>query len=408
MTGPSAASRAPARRSWSLAALLAALVMLGPFSIDMYLPAFPAIGADFAVPPVAMQATLSAYLFAYAFMMLWHGALSDALGRRPVVLAGLVVYAIATLGCAIAGNIESMWLARALQGLSAGAGMVVGRALIRDRFHGAEAQKVMSQVTLVFSIAPAVAPVAGGLLLEAFGWRSIFVTLLGFTLALFAWTAKALPETHPEAARSPLDARSLWRNYRRVLGHPDFLLLAAVPACNFSAFFLYIAAAPAFLVGHLGVSTTGFAWLFVPLIAGVMIGAATSGRLAGRITPAATVRLGFAFMGAAVVLSLAVASFAPPIVALHVFPIFVYMIGSSMAHPSITVLMLDLFPSMRGLTSSLQGFIQFTLGGIVAGTLAPLLDATLVGLAGGLAAFTFASYVLWRGYQRRSRGIVTR
>jgi DHA1 family bicyclomycin/chloramphenicol resistance-like MFS transporter len=408
MTGTSPPSRAPAQRSWSLAALLAALVMLGPFSIDMYLPAFPAIGADFAVAPVAMQATLSAYLFAYAFMMLWHGALSDALGRRPVVLAGLGVYAIATLGCAIAGNIESMWLARALQGLSAGAGMVVGRALIRDRFHGAEAQKVMSQVTLVFSIAPAVAPVAGGLLLEAFGWRSIFVALLGFTFALVVWTAKALPETHPEAARSPLDARSLWRNYRRVLGHAEFLLLAAVPACNFSAFFLYIAAAPAFLVRHLGVSTTGFAWLFVPLIAGVMIGAATSGRVAGRLAPAATVRLGFAFMGAAVVLSLVIAAFAPPIVALHVFPIFVYMIGSSIAHPSITVLMLDLFPSMRGLTSSLQGFIQFTLGGIVAGTLAPLLDSSLVGLAGGLAAFTLASYALWRGYRRRTRGIVSR
>lgn len=397
-----------ARRSWSLAALLAALVMLGPFSIDMYLPAFPAIGADLAAPPVALQATLSAYLFAYAFMMLWHGALSDALGRRPVVLAGLVVYAIATLGCAVAGNIESMWLARALQGLSAGAGVVVGRALIRDRFHGAEAQKLMSQVTLVFSIAPAVAPIAGGLLLEAFGWRSIFHALFAFTVLLGVWTARALPETHPPSARTPLDARTMAHNYRRVLGHADFLLLAAVPAFNFCAFFLYIAAAPAFLVRHLGVSTTGFGWLFIPLIAGVMIGAATSGRVAGRLAPLATVRLGFAFMGAASLATLAVAGWAPPIVAIHVFPIFVYMIGSSIVQPTVTVLMLDLFPATRGLASSLQGFGQFMLGGVVAGTLAPLLDTTLPGLAAGLAGFTALSFAAWTLYARRARGILAR
>src|SRR5207344_570592 len=111
-------------------------------------------------------------LFAYAAMMLWHGALADALGRRPVVLVGLGLYALATLGCAIAGNIESLWLFRVLQGISAGTGLVVGRAVIRDRFHGAEAQRLMSQITLVFGIAPAVAPVIGGALLNTFGWRS--------------------------------------------------------------------------------------------------------------------------------------------------------------------------------------------------------------------------------------------
>ena len=200
---PRPAPATAARRSWGLAALLATLVMLGPFSIDLYLPAFGAIGGEFGVPPVALQATLSAYLFAYAFMMLWHGALSDALGRRPVVLAGLVVYAVATLGCAIAGNIESLLLVRALQGLSAGAGLVVGRAIIRDRYHGSEAQKVMSQITLVFSIAPAVAPVVGGILLNTLGWRSIFWVLFAFTLAVLAWTARSLPATHPPSARTP-------------------------------------------------------------------------------------------------------------------------------------------------------------------------------------------------------------
>ena len=218
------------RRSWSLAGLLAALCMLGPFSVDMYLPAFPVIGSELGASPIAVQQTLSAYLFAFAFMMLWHGALSDAVGRRPVVLGSLATFALATLGCAIAGNIESLWLFRALQGVSAGAGLVVGRAIIRDRFDGAEAQRLMSQITLVFGIAPAIAPVLGGLLLTASGWRALFWTLLGLTLALLAWAAKALPETLPREARNTLHPRVLWRNYRSVLLRIDFLLLALVPA----------------------------------------------------------------------------------------------------------------------------------------------------------------------------------
>src|SRR5438552_8173919 len=200
-------------RSWSLAALIAAMAMIGPFSIDLYLPAFHDIGRDLAVPQLAVQQTLSSYLFAYAFMMLWHGALSDAVGRRPVVMVGLGVYALATLGCAIAGNIETMWLFRALQGACAGSGLVVGRAIIRDRFQGPEAQRVMSQITLVFGIAPAIAPVLGGVLLNAFGWRSIFWVLLALVIALLTWSAKSLPETLPVAQRQSLHPRKLWRNY---------------------------------------------------------------------------------------------------------------------------------------------------------------------------------------------------
>jgi len=400
--GPAGLSPA-LKRSWALAALLASLVMLGPFSIDLYLPAFGEIGRELAVPPVAIQATLSAYLFAYAFMMLWHGALSDALGRRPVVIAGLVVYAIATLLCAIAGNIESLMLARALQGLSAGTGLVVGRAIIRDSFHGPEAQKAMSQITLVFSIAPAVAPVIGGVLLNTLGWRAIFWALLAFTLVVLAWASRALPETHPKRMRTELHPRTMWHNYRAVVGKPEFLLLAFIPALNFCAFFLYIAGAPAFLVDLLGVSTWGFGWLFIPLIAGVMIGATASGRMAGKLSSRRTVRLGYGFMGAAAAVNVLLCLFAPPHVALNVAPISVYMIGSALVQPSVTVMLLDLFPTMRGLASSLQGFVQFALGGIVAGTIAPLLDHSLVFLATGMAAFSAVSWLLWVIYARRTR-----
>jgi MFS transporter, DHA1 family, multidrug resistance protein len=391
------------RRSWGFAALLASLAMLGPFAVDMYLPAFPAIGAEFGAAPIALQQTLSVYMFAYAFMMLWHGALSDALGRRPIVLGGLCVFALGTLGCAIAGNIQSLWLFRVLQGLSAGTGLVVGRAIIRDRFQGAEAQRMMSQMTLVFGVGPALAPIVGGALLNLMGWRAIFWAMLAWTVLMLVLCARMLPETLPVAQRHALRPRALWRNYRAVVTQPKFILLALVPAFNFCAFFLYIAAAPAFLVGMLGVSTWGFAWLFVPMIAGIMIGAFVSGRLAGRVSPKRTVRAGYLLLALGVVVNLAVSTFLPPFVAWNVLPIMIYTIGSSLIMPSVTLLLLDLFPTMRGMTSSLQGFVQFALGGVIAGTMAPLLAVSLPVMAWGMAAFTAASFGLWLVYQRRAR-----
>ena len=391
------------QRSWAFAALLASLAMLGPFAVDMYLPSFPAIGREFGASQIALQQTLSVYMFAYAFMMLWHGALSDALGRRPIVLAGLAVFGLGTLGCAIAGNVQSLWLFRALQGLSAGTGLVVGRAIIRDRFSGAEAQRMMSQMTLVFGIGPALAPIVGGALLNLLGWRSIFWAMLAWAIAMLVLCLRTLPETLPAAQRHPLHPRALWRNYHAVVAQPNFTLLALVPALNFCGFFIYIAAAPAFLVDLLGVSTWGFAWLFIPMIAGVMIGAGISGQLAGRMSPQRQIRTGYTVLAAGVIVNLAICSFAPPLVAVNVLPIMIYTIGSSLIMPTVTLLLFDLLPTMRGMTSSLQGFIQFAFGGVVAGTIAPLLARSLMTLAAGMAAFTVASFLFWLAYQRRAR-----
>jgi DHA1 family bicyclomycin/chloramphenicol resistance-like MFS transporter len=387
-------------RTWGLAILIAALAMLGPFSIDAYLPAFHDIGREFDVPPIAVQQTLSVYLFAYAFMMLWHGALADALGRRPVVLASLALYALATLGCAIAGNIETLWLFRAMQGTCAGAGIVVGRAIIRDRFHGAEAQRLMSQITLVFGLAPAIAPVLGGVLLNTFGWRAVFWLLLALVIALLTWAAKRLPETLHASARQSLWPRHLWRNYVNVLRRPEFLLLAAIPALNFAAFFVYIAAAPSFLINLLGVSSYGFAWLFIPMIVGVMIGAFVSGRTAGILSPQRTIALGYVLMFLGAGTDMAVAALVPPGVPWHVLPIMIYAIGSSVTMPSATLLLLDLFPTTRGLASSLQGFLQFVLAAVNAGTIAPMLSGSLLSLALGMTGFTILSVLLWITYLR--------
>jgi DHA1 family bicyclomycin/chloramphenicol resistance-like MFS transporter len=215
--------------------------------------------------------------------------------------------------------------------------------------------------------------------------------------------ARRLPETLPVAHRHPLRPRALWRNYRQVLGQPKFALLALIPSLNFCGFFLYISVAPAFLVGLLGVSTWGFAWLFMPMIAGIMLGAYLSGRVAGRLSPLRTIRLGYTVLATAVTANLVISTYLPPFVAWNVVPIFVFAVGASLIMPSVTLLLLDLFPTMRGMASSLQGFVQFSLGGVVAGSIAPLLAGSLTSLAWGMAAFAAASFALWLAYQHRAR-----
>jgi DHA1 family bicyclomycin/chloramphenicol resistance-like MFS transporter len=383
----------PASRAWHLPALLAALAMLGPFSIDTYLPAFPQIGATLGASMVQVQQSLTVYLLAYAAMMLWQGAISDALGRRPVILAHLAVYALACLGCAIAGNIESLLLFRVLQGMSAGAGIVIGRAIIRDRYHGPEAQRLMSRVTMLFAVAPAVAPVLGGWLLVFSGWRAIFYALLFITLALLAWCWRDLPETLAPTHRQSLHPRALFFNYLRVGQSARFLLLSGIVACNFAGFFLYIPAAPVFLIQHLGVSSSGFAWLFLPSISGIVAGAVISGRVAGRLTPRRTIEIGYGLMILAALGNLLLCWLLPPALPWNVMPHFVYTCGMSIVMPSVSLLLLDLFPATRGLVSSLQGFVQVALSGIVSGVVSPFLAHSVLALAVGMAGFLALSLV---------------
>ena len=169
---------------WALAVLLAVLGMLGPFSIDTYLPAFSGIAQSLGASPVQMQQTLSAYLFGFAFMSLFHGAISDSLGRRPVVLWGLAAFTLASAGCALSQSTGQLVFFRAMQGLCTGAGIVVARAVVRDMFSPMDAQKVMSQITIYFGVAPAIAPIIGGWLFVQLNWHSIFwfLTAVGVIL----------------------------------------------------------------------------------------------------------------------------------------------------------------------------------------------------------------------------------
>src|SRR3954469_19518105 len=228
------------RATLLLAAMLAGLATLGPFAIDTYMPSFPAMARSLDPSTLEIQQTLSAYLLPFACMMLFHGALTDSFGRRPVILGGLLVFAVASIGCALAQSLPQLLMFRALQGMSSGTGMVAGRAMIRDIYAGHQAQRVMSMVTMIFGLAPAIAPIIGGWLEVSFGWRAIFVYLTLFAGLLFAGCHFRLKESLAPAKRQPFELRPLVRNYVKLFGSVKFGLLSSAIALNFAGFFLYI------------------------------------------------------------------------------------------------------------------------------------------------------------------------
>lgn len=389
------------KRQGALALLLAALATLGPFSIDTFLPAMSDIGRALDASPIQMQQALSVYLFCYGLMMLWHGAISDAVGRRPVVLVTSLLFALASIGCMLAPNLGTLLLFRALQGLCGGAGLVVGRAIIRDRFTGHDAQRMMSQVTMLFSLAPAVAPVIGGWLFGAFGWRSIFLFMALVGLGLFVASWRSLPETHGPAQRSPLHLGQLAANYLEVAKKHDFQLLALAVTFNFAGFFVYIPAAPVFLMQHLGLGHNDFLWLFGPAVGGIMLGAFVSGRLAGRFSARQQVNLGYVLMFAAAVANLLQAWLLTPAVPWAVLPLGLYTVGMSIAAPSITIVLMDQFPHLRGTVSSVQGFVQTMMSTLLAGVIAPLVWGSVLEMALWMALSVTLGFVLRMRYRRR-------
>ncbi|MDP2820316.1 MAG: multidrug effflux MFS transporter [Polaromonas sp.] len=380
---------------WMLAVLLALLGMLGPFSIDTYLPAFAGIARSLGATPVEMQQTLSAYLFGFAFMNLFHGALADSFGRRPVVLWGIAMFTVASAGCALSQSIEHLVFFRALQGLSTGAGIVVSRAVIRDMFPPAQAQKVMSQVTIYFGVAPAIAPIIGGWLFVHLDWHAIFWFLTGVGVLLWTANYRLLPETLHITQRQPFNVRHLMRGYWQLGSSPRFLLLALASGVPFNGMFLYVLAAPEFLEGHLGLAPTEFFWFFVLTIAGIMAGAWLSGRLAGKIAPKQQIRHGFVIMLVVAVLNLLANLLFKAHVSWALFPIAVFAFGWALMVPVVTLLVLDLYPERRGMASSLQAFIGSTANGIVAGVIAPLIMHSTVALAAVSLLMMLIGLVAW-------------
>ncbi len=386
---------------WALSVLLATLGMLGPFTIDTYLPAFAGIASDLQASPLQIQQTLSAYLFAFAFMSLFHGALSDSFGRRPVVLTVVAVFTLASVGCALSTDITHLIFFRALQGLATGAGIVVSRAVIRDMFPPADAQRVMSQVTLFFGVAPAIAPIIGGLLFVHLGWHAVFWFLAGVGVLLWVSNWFLLPETLHVSQRQALSVKHLMRGYWQLGSNPRFLLLALASGIPFNGMFLYVLSAPTFLGEHLHLAPTQFFWFFVCSISGIMSGAWLSGRLAGRIERERQVRIGLTIMLVVSVLNAVANLLFTAHASWALIPIGLYSLGWAMMTPVVTLMVLDLFPERRGMAASMQAFVASGANGIVAGVVAPLVMHSTVALAFAALLLMMVGLIAWGVLQRR-------
>jgi MFS transporter, DHA1 family, multidrug resistance protein len=383
-----------------LSALIAVLAMLAPFSIDTYLPSFPDIAVEFGAAEWQLQQTLSLYLIAFAVTMLIYGPLSDTFGRRSVILVTLALYTVSSIGCAFAPSIEWLLVMRVGQGLSASGAVVVGRAIVRDAFEGARAQRAMSHIMMVFAFAPAIAPIIGGYLHDASGWRAVFWFLAALGLLLWAWTALRLPETLPRTSRQPADPRDVARAYGDALKHRRFMLLAAALALNFGGLFLYVSGSPAVLYRHLGYGANDFGYWFVPMVAGLMIGSFISGRIAGRYSHAQAATAGYAIMAVAATINLATSALLAPTLFSVVTPVIGYALGMSLAMPNLTLIGLDYFPDRRGLAAAVQGFIHVGFNAVVTGVLVTPLSGKLWTMAAGTLVLLAISLGLWMVYQR--------
>ena len=379
--------------------LMASLTMLGPFSIDTYLPAFPAMQAALPATEVQMQLTLTVYFIGFAVVSLFHGAISDSIGRKPVIVGTLCVHAAASVGCALSNSIESLLLFRALQGCFAGAGFVVGRAVVRDIFAGDEAQRQLSRIQMLFGLAPIIAPILGGWMVAHLAWPSIFWFLGAFAALLTVWSALSLPESHPVELRLPLAIKPLTRTYSRIFFNKTFQTLAAIPSINFIGFFAYIAGAPAFLIGHLSLTTKDFALFFIPSIAGITLAAYCSGRFAGRVSHARQMNAGFAIMGVAAVVNLLVSAFLPPRVIWNIPPIAFYAFGMALVTPCVSLKLLDAFSTARGTASALQSSAQVAMMAVTTAFIVPFAQVSVLRFSMVMLVSVAVGAAIWKLYQ---------
>jgi DHA1 family bicyclomycin/chloramphenicol resistance-like MFS transporter len=371
--------------------------MISPLSIDTFLPSFPAIAAEFHLSRWQVQQIITAYLAPFACFALVHGPLSDALGRRRVVLGGVLLYTAASIGCVFAPTFSVLLVCRAFQGMAAGIGPTVARAVVRDLYEGVHAQRLMSTMMLVFSIAPAAAPILGGWLHVSFGWRSVFafMVLLGVTLIAVAWFM--LPETHPPEKRTAFKPSALASSCWRVGSNPIYFLLSLSAALTFASILIYIGSSPAIILEQWHLKETQFYYLFVPIIGGFMVASIVSGRMAGNISRLRQLQLAFGLTTLGTALSFLSQTFlgSAPLLLTQML-LFVTAFGTQLIFPLLSLQMIDMYPNARGAASSVQAFIALGVGALVMGLVAPAINGSMPQLAIISLVGNVLAYASWR------------
>ncbi|WP_374980836.1 Bcr/CflA family multidrug efflux MFS transporter [Pseudomonas solani] len=360
--------------------LLAALVAFGPLSIDMYLPSLPLIASDLAASEAQVQMSIGLFLAGLCLGMLLYGPLSDRFGRRPLLLGGIALYLIASLGCALAAEVEQLLAWRLLQALGGAAASVLARTIVRDLFPLGDAARVLSLMHLVTMLATLVAPLLGGYLMLLAGWRSLFLLLMAFSGLCLALVALKVPESHPPQARS----RSLgaaFLAYGHLALRPRALGYIFCMGSGFAGMFAFITASPFVYIGHFGVSPQGYGWLFGLNIAGIILATTLNARLVGRLGPRRLLFLGALVAATAgLALALLVGLGLGGLVAIVVC-VALYVSVTGMLGANCLASLLAEFPERAGAAAGLAVATQFGLGTAASALVGCLHDGTALPMA---------------------------
>ena len=379
-----------------LALLLGLITAVGPFAIDSYLPALPTLGASLHASPAAVQMSLTVFFMIIGVCQLFYGPISDVFGRKPPIYAGLVIFAVASVGCALAPTIEVLIGFRALQAFGACAGMVIPRAIVRDLYTGHEAAKLMALLMLVMSVSPILAPLAGSVVISLWSWREVFVALAVVSVACLVMTIVQLPETHPAERRLGKTLGNAFGSYGALLRDPVFTGLSVVSGFGLATFFVFIGSAPFVYIEYYGLTPTQFSLGFAVNAASFFAMSQLTASLSARFGLARVIRWSVMAVAAVMVL-LAVTTLWVDSLASMMTLLFIGFGFLGLLLPAAGVLSLEDHGAVAGSASALLGAIQMitaalsmTLVGVFADhTPAPM----LIGIA--LCAVAAMLTVMW-------------
>jgi MFS transporter, DHA1 family, multidrug resistance protein len=380
--------------TFGLTLLLAMLTALGPVSMDMYLPSLPDIAHVLNAPTARTQLTVSSYLIGFAVGQVIYGPLSDRYGRRPVLLAAVALYLTSTLACAAAQSVELLIAARLLQGISGSGSIVLARAIVRDIYSGVQAARELSLMGSISAFAPIVAPMIGGVLQTAFGWRASFICMCVGAIVTMLVAARLLPETLRRRSGQPVSLFSMVRGYGAVLQHRGFLVYLGILTISYAGLFAWISGASVVLQSVYGLSATAFGFTFALGAAGYMVGAMIATRLVVRLGLDRTISVGVVVLaGGGLALAAVVATGIPGV--WLVVAMAVYLAGLGLAMPQAMAGALTPFPDRAGTAASLMGFVQQTVAAIVAAVIGGYLGSSAWPMTGVVLAMGCLTFLLW-------------
>ena len=380
---------------WHLALLVTLLTMIGPFTIDTYLPAFESMEKDFSVSRAFMTQTLGYYIVAFGVSTLLWGAIADGIGRKPVILLSVGGYIITSVACAVASSYEQFLLFRIMQGFAIGGALIAGRAMVRDVLDTKDAQKVMAQAMMLFSISPVLAPILGGILHDYFGWRSIFWFLVIYGVAVFIYAILVVKETLDIRNRNSIRFLEVIKVYKRTLKNPHYLRLVFIFTATFSSFFVFVAGSPTIIFDVLSMEASDFYILFIPTVSGIMLGSAASNRLLNHYSATKIMHFALISMFVLAILNFILNPIADISIVRVVLPLALFAFSLAIIMPIISVEIINCFPNNRGAASAMQSFLQMGFNGFIISIVVAALGSLLLNFTIAQLVLMTIAIILW-------------